>query len=512
MDAGVDVNAQIAAVRNAADTTPGMVSLPINGAVVTYLKPLVPDAGTSDPAGFFLQGSSMGPALFVAVDPATLAGGLAPGDLVDLTVTNVAKVSGLRQATAVSNVTISSRGNPVSGFAQSVSNVDFTNSANLDTYESRLISMTGTVTAEPTGAGSGYKSASVDTMGTVDGGTTIKLRLPAALMDAEAFGPSCSFSLNGAPMWRFNTQAQPSAFASGELSGVSCPGPSLVSASASSPTQVTANFSRDLAAATVDAGVFSITGGSGLTVSGAVLASPRSVTLTTSTQTDMQQYALTATSALTDTRGTPFTGNSVNFTGTGSAQCMPGVVISAVYGGSGANNAFSQDFVELHNRTNTAIDISGWSIQYASSTGTSWAASTIPSATIPAGGYYLIATTNPATGGTALAIPADMTLSPTRDFSGTSGKVALVNNSMVLPATSCPTGGAVVDFVGYGSANCAEGTALGTLSTTTTGMRKDASGATQACVDTNNNSGDFIVGAAMMPRNSATTPNVCTCP
>ena len=47
-----------------------------------------------------------------------------------------------------------------------------------------------------------------------------------------------------------------------------------------------------------------------------------------------------------------------------------GVVISEVYGGgAGSGSTYRRDFVELFNRGSTAVDISNWSIQYASATG-----------------------------------------------------------------------------------------------------------------------------------------------
>ena len=508
---GADVNAQLAAIRDAADTgDAGQISLPITGALVTYLKPLAPDAGSSDPAGFFLQGSATGPALFVAIDPSTLAGGLAVGDLVSLTVDSAARTSGLRRATAVSGVSIGSRGNPVSGFAQSVSNVDFTTSVNVDTWESRLVSVMGTVSNEPASAGTGFKSAALNTMGTPDGGSILSLRLPSAVMDGQALGLACTVSLNGQPLWRFNSQAQPSAFASSELSNVVCPGPALVSASASSPTQVTATFSRDLSATTVAAGVFSITDGSGLTVSNAVLSGPRSVTLTTSNQTNMQHYSLTAGSALTDMRGTACVGNSVTFTGVGSPQCAPSVVISAVFGGynSATGAAFLQNFVELHNRTNAPVSLAGWSIRYANPTASTWQSKSL-TGTIAAGGYFLLRFSNTLGMGPSTPTP-DLAIDG-MSLGASNGKVALMNTTAPLSGSCLTTG--VVDFFGYGTANCAEGNAaVQGLSSTTMASRKDALGATQACVDTNNNAADFTVGAATAPRNSMSQANTCTCP
>ena len=47
------------------------------------------------------------------------------------------------------------------------------------------------------------------------------------------------------------------------------------------------------------------------------------------------------------------------------------VVISQVYGGGGNTGAtLTHDFIELYNRGTAAVDISDWSLQYASATGT----------------------------------------------------------------------------------------------------------------------------------------------
>lgn len=51
----------------------------------------------------------------------------------------------------------------------------------------------------------------------------------------------------------------------------------------------------------------------------------------------------------------------------------PSVVISQVYGGGGNLGAtFANDFVELHNRTDSAVNLNNWTLQYASAQGTHW--------------------------------------------------------------------------------------------------------------------------------------------
>jgi hypothetical protein len=180
------------------------------------------------------------------------------------------------------------------------------------------------------------------------------------------------------------------------------------------------------------------------------------------------------------------------------------VVISQVYGGGGNTGAtFTHDFVELFNRGASSVDISGYSVQYASSTGTSWSVTAIPaSTTIASGKYFLIKLAAGAGNGVALPTPdLDITTSPA-NLSGTTGKVALVNSLTALTGAN-PTG--YVDLVGYGSATNFEGTAaVATLSNSTSAQRLNA-----GCTDGNNNSTDFVV-ATPAPRNSATATNVCS--
>jgi hypothetical protein len=81
-------------------------------------------------------------------------------------------------------------------------------------------------------------------------------------------------------------------------------------------------------------------------------------------------------------------------------------------------------------------------------------------------------------------------------MSGTGGKVALVNNSTPLSGT-CTLGASVVDFVGYGAANCSETAPTAATTNTTAAIRKNG-----GSTDTDNNSTDFVI-AAPTPRNSA---------
>jgi predicted extracellular nuclease len=169
------------------------------------------------------------------------------------------------------------------------------------------------------------------------------------------------------------------------------------------------------------------------------------------------------------------------------------VVISQIYGGGGNSGAtYTNDFIELYNRSGSVVDITGWSVQYASSSGTSWSVTSL-SGSIASGQYYLVQEAQGSGGTTPLPTP-DAT--GTTAMSASNGKVALVNTSTALSG-SCPTSGAV-DFVGYGSANCFEGSgAAPGLSNTTADLR-----AGDGSVDTNDNAADFTAGDPN-PRNSS---------
>ena len=170
------------------------------------------------------------------------------------------------------------------------------------------------------------------------------------------------------------------------------------------------------------------------------------------------------------------------------------VIVSQVYGGGGnAGGLYRNDFIELRNTGSSAVSLAGWSVQYAASTGTTWQRTNL-SGSIPAGGYYLVQQ--------AAGADTSQAALPTPDaigsiaMSSSAGKVALVNNQTTLTG-SCPLGGAVVDFVGFGSAtNCSETAPTANLSNGTAALRPG-----DACTDTNNNAADFQVSPPV-PRNS----------
>lgn len=178
-----------------------------------------------------------------------------------------------------------------------------------------------------------------------------------------------------------------------------------------------------------------------------------------------------------------------------------GVVISQVYGGGGnASAQFKNDFIELFNRGTSSVSLNGWSVQYASAAGTTWAVTNLTNVTLAPGQYYLVQ--EAAGTGTAPSLPApDAT--GTIPMSASAGKVALVSNTTALTGSGCPFGGATVDFVGFGGANCSETAPTPVLTNTAAAIR-----AVHGCTDTDSNSADFSTGAPT-PRNTATAADPC---
>lgn len=187
-------------------------------------------------------------------------------------------------------------------------------------------------------------------------------------------------------------------------------------------------------------------------------------------------------------------------TGASSAS----VVVSQFFGGGGNSGApFTNDYVELFNRASSAVDVTGWTVQYATAAGTTW--QTTPLAgSIPPGGYYLVQLASGGTAGSPLPTP-DAT--GATNAAATSGKIALVRDAAALTCGaspgSCSANPLVEDLVGYGSASDYEGAAAPGLSSTTAAIRAGA-----GCIDTDANGSDIAAGPPA-PRNSASPPQPC---
>jgi hypothetical protein len=188
-------------------------------------------------------------------------------------------------------------------------------------------------------------------------------------------------------------------------------------------------------------------------------------------------------------------------------------VISEVYGGGGNSGAFyTHDFIELYNPTPGTVIMTDWSVQYQTAGGSGpFSSVAVISGAIAAHGFFLIQC-NPGNGGTA-AIPTPDAVAAISMAAG-SGKIALVRDSLPVNAMD---DSAVVDFVGYGSANLYEGSAAAPSPGNTSSLERKAGSASLPSTmgpggpeeragngwDTDDNAGDFLMREAPEPQNGA---------
>jgi len=198
------------------------------------------------------------------------------------------------------------------------------------------------------------------------------------------------------------------------------------------------------------------------------------------------------------------------------------IVVSQIYSNGGnPGSTYQNNYLELFNRTDNAIDFDGWRIYVASANGTfEQAIAFVSSRQIFIGGHqYLLIRFGPDSANGA-AVPADLA-GPTTAPSpppgvppqplinlSPSGKVFITMPDVNAFGATCPPNPNVVDFVGYGAAaSCFEGSGpTGTTSNTTAALRKAG-----GCTDSDNNAADFDVSAPN-PRNSLAPQNFCGTP
>ncbi len=193
---------------------------------------------------------------------------------------------------------------------------------------------------------------------------------------------------------------------------------------------------------------------------------------------------------------------SVELGGIAPPDSSPQIVVSQIFGGGGNSGApFRNDFIEIFNRGNVAVNLAGWSVQYASATASTWSVTPLTSVVLLPGQYYLIQESSGGSNGALLPAP-DAT--GTIAMAAGSGKVALVRNSTALTGT-CPNNADIIDLAGYGStANCFTGVAPAPAASNTNALLRAASG----CQALRNNATDFATGPPN-PRNRNASPQIC---
>ncbi len=176
----------------------------------------------------------------------------------------------------------------------------------------------------------------------------------------------------------------------------------------------------------------------------------------------------------------------------------PHLVISQFQGGGGVAE---DEFIEIHNTSSDPIDLNGYRLVYRSANGSNdvtnpfavWTTSTI----VPAGGFYLVASTS-----YDGPVPANLTYSPTAcscSMSPTNGGLAIRNG----PNNT----GAIIDSVGWGTVT--NGFNEGTT-TTAPGLNNSQARKQNGCQDTDNNQADFENLVPSAPRNASSSVSACS--
>ena len=107
----------------------------------------------------------------------------------------------------------------------------------------------------------------------------------------------------------------------------------------------------------------------------------------------------------------------------------PSLVISEIYAAGGnAGALYANDYVELFNRGGSTVDVSSWSVQYATAAGNTWSATPLAGSIAP--GRHLLVQLGP-TGTVGSPLPApDVT--GTTNLAASGGKIALVHDSAAI--------------------------------------------------------------------------------
>ncbi len=181
------------------------------------------------------------------------------------------------------------------------------------------------------------------------------------------------------------------------------------------------------------------------------------------------------------------------------------LVIAEVFAGGGNSGAaYTNDYVELRNRGSSPVGVDGWTLQYASATGTTWQTTAL-SGTIPAGGRYLVQLASGGANGAPLPAPDAV---GTSNLAVTGGKLALVGSATPLAcgaaAGSCSAAPGVEDLVGYGSASDYEGTGPAPAASATSALTRADGG----CTDSDDNAADFAA-ATPDPQNTSAAAAPC---
>ena len=300
------VDGTIGDVRAAAD---GSIGIKLTGVTVTYVKPQVGDP-TSDPAGFTIQTDPTGPAIFVAIDPATLNPVPGAGDVVTVTALMKTTVSGQPRIAAVQNFSRTSQGADLTALTQNITTAtDLVTAA--ASYDSELVTVTGTLKGTAGSSGAGFSRLELDTTA-ITATPALQVRVPTAVMTAIDMTTNCNITITAVPFSIFTsgtaTNAEVDTFNTSEFTLSGCAAPVVQKAVATAAMKVRVTFSRNVLNTSVltDGSQFTLSGGLVVDTGTAPVVSGHTVTLTVTTaQTPLTAYTVTVANTVTDLQGSP---------------------------------------------------------------------------------------------------------------------------------------------------------------------------------------------------------------
>ncbi|HSU48371.1 MAG TPA: lamin tail domain-containing protein, partial [Arthrobacter sp.] len=185
-----------------------------------------------------------------------------------------------------------------------------------------------------------------------------------------------------------------------------------------------------------------------------------------------------------------------------AAGTSPVVINEAYLSGGSSGAAFKNKFVELYNTSDAPVALDGWSVQYRSATGTAAPSGVAAlSGSIPAKGYYLVQGSS--NGANGADLPSPDLVAGALNFAGGAGTIVLAKQptAVALPTGSVVESPGVADLLGYGTSNTFETQAAAAPAGNTDVKSLNRAAGT----DSNSNTADFTLSAAITPTSSGGT-------
>lgn len=154
-----------------------------------------------------------------------------------------------------------------------------------------------------------------------------------------------------------------------------------------------------------------------------------------------------------------------------NSQVATYIVLAEVYGGGGEQGSFwMNDYTLLYNPTETMIDLSNWSVQYAVFQSSDWSVVNL-NGFINAGEYYFIQFGGDGAG--RLPLPFTPDVISNINLNKIKGKIALTNFQNAITVSNPVGQNGVIDFIGYGNGtNAFEGSGPAPQTSTTESIRR----------------------------------------